>query len=103
MHNKHLGYVTTSPSNLGTGMKIIVQMKIPKLSQDGRLVAVLKKLNLNFKYCLYNKQNKLIKQEEADNNTIVEISSLITLGKSEVILKTEVIWRDDETIIYFYF
>jgi protein-arginine kinase len=101
MHNKHLGYLTTSPSDLGTGMKIIVQMKIPNLSQDGRLVAVLKKLNLNFKYRLYNKQNKLIKQEEADKNTIVEISSLITLGKSEVIQKAKIIRR--ETKICFCF
>ena len=56
MHDKHLGYITTSPSNLGTAMKISVLMKIPNLTQDSRLIAVLKKINLNFKYRLYNKK-----------------------------------------------
>ena len=85
MHDKHLGYITTSPSNLGTAMKISVLMKIPNLTQDSRLIAVLKKINLNFKYRLYNKKKQIIRHDEADKDTIVEISSLITLGKSEVI------------------
>ena len=84
MHNRHLGFITTSPSSLGTAMKISVRMRIPNVSQDSRIIAVLKKLNLSLKYRLYNEKNKRIRQDEADKNTNVEITSLITLGKSEV-------------------
>merc|ERR1719191_1144570 len=32
MHNAHLGYITTSPSDLGTGLKARTMLKIPKVS-----------------------------------------------------------------------
>merc|ERR1719305_79332 len=32
MHNAHLGYITTSPSDLGTGLKARMMLKIPKVS-----------------------------------------------------------------------
>jgi creatine kinase len=34
MHNEHLGYVLTCPSNLGTGVRCGVHVKIPLLSAD---------------------------------------------------------------------
>ena len=88
MHNSHLGYLTSSPSNLGTAMKITIRLKIPNLSQDSRLIAALKKLDLNTNYRLYDAENKIIKHNEVDMNTIVEISSLHTLGKSEVSIRS---------------
>ncbi|XP_014672629.1 PREDICTED: creatine kinase M-type-like [Priapulus caudatus] len=47
MWNEHLGYVLTCPSNLGTGLRAGVHVKLPKLSEDEkRLDGILKKLKL---------------------------------------------------------
>lgn len=32
-HDDHLGYVTSCPSNLGTGLRASVHIKLPKLGQ----------------------------------------------------------------------
>jgi len=32
MHNDHLGYIASCPSNLGTGLRASVMMKIPLVS-----------------------------------------------------------------------
>ena len=34
MWNEHLGYVLTCPSNLGTGLRAGVHVKIPHMSKD---------------------------------------------------------------------
>ena len=34
MHNDHLGYVLTCPSNLGTGLRAGVHVKLPNLAKD---------------------------------------------------------------------
>lgn len=47
MWNEHLGYILTCPSNLGTGLRAGVHVKIPKLSKDEKqLNAILDKLRL---------------------------------------------------------
>jgi creatine kinase len=47
MHNDHLGYILTCPSNLGTGLRAGVHLKVPKLSADKELFqTLLKKLRL---------------------------------------------------------
>ncbi|CAH1792978.1 unnamed protein product [Owenia fusiformis] len=46
MWNEHLGYVLTCPSNLGTGLRAGVHLRIPKLSTDARLDEILDKLRL---------------------------------------------------------
>ncbi len=47
MWNEHLGYVLTCPSNLGTGLRAGVHVKLPKLAQDEkRLNEILEKLRL---------------------------------------------------------
>lgn len=47
MWNEHLGYVLTCPSNLGTGLRGGVHLKIPLLSKDeARLDSILTKLRL---------------------------------------------------------
>ena len=33
MHNNHLGYILTCPSNLGTGLRAGAMVKLPKLSE----------------------------------------------------------------------
>merc|ERR1712224_1006567 len=34
-HSKDYGYVTSCPTNLGTGMRASVHIKVPKLTKDG--------------------------------------------------------------------
>lgn len=46
MWNQHLGYILTCPSNLGTGVRAGVHLKIPKLSTHAKFDEALKKLRL---------------------------------------------------------
>ncbi len=59
-------------------------MKLPHLSKDSRLPAILKKLNLNISYALYDENKNHISRNQVNDKTIVEISSSVRLGKSEV-------------------
>lgn len=49
-HDEDFGYVTSCPSNLGTGMRASVHVKIPKLTADGtdaKAKAICKPLGLS--------------------------------------------------------
>lgn len=46
MWNEHLGYVLTCPSNLGTGLRAGVHVKLPNLSKYNKFEEVLKRLRL---------------------------------------------------------
>ncbi|XP_048394455.1 creatine kinase B-type [Stegostoma tigrinum] len=46
MWNEHLGYVLTCPSNLGTGLRAGVHVKLPNLSKHDKFGDILKKLRL---------------------------------------------------------
>lgn len=46
MWNEHLGYVLTCPSNLGTGLRAGVHVKLPNLSKYRQFEEVLKRLRL---------------------------------------------------------
>ncbi|XP_078586741.1 creatine kinase M-type-like isoform X1 [Branchiostoma floridae x Branchiostoma japonicum] len=46
MWNEHLGYILTCPSNLGTGLRAGVHVKIPRVSKDPRFENILKALRL---------------------------------------------------------
>lgn len=46
MWNEHLGFILTCPSNLGTGLRAGVHVKLPKLAQDERFSSILGKLRL---------------------------------------------------------
>jgi creatine kinase len=46
MHNDHLGYILTCPSNLGTGLRAGAMVKIPKFSARADFKDVLKKMRL---------------------------------------------------------
>lgn len=87
MKNKHLGYVTSDPKNLGTALKISVRVKLPKLSKDSRLQTLLKILKLNQSYRVvddFEKMNDFDLDEEDRDASIIEISSMQSLGKTEV-------------------
>ncbi|OCT64934.1 hypothetical protein XELAEV_18041172mg [Xenopus laevis] len=46
MWNQHLGYVLTCPSNLGTGLRAGVHIKLPNLSKNEKFGEILKRLRL---------------------------------------------------------
>jgi len=46
MYSEHLGYILTCPSNLGTGIRAGVHMKIPLLSKHEKFADLLAKLRL---------------------------------------------------------
>ena len=61
MWNEHLGFILTCPSNLGSGLRAGVHVKLPKLSQDERFSSILEKLRLQKrgtgKYATFIKHN----------------------------------------------
>lgn len=46
MWNPHLGYILTCPSNLGTGLRAGVHIKLPNLGKHEKFGEVLKRLRL---------------------------------------------------------
>lgn len=44
--NEHLGYILTCPSNLGTGLRGGVHVKLPHLSKHAKFEEILKRLRL---------------------------------------------------------
>lgn len=88
MYDSRLGYLTTDPKDLGTGLKFSARMKLPALSQDHRISALLKMLNLNQKY-------KRIESEE----NVLEVSSSRTMGKSEVQIAQDFIDSINQLIV----
>lgn len=83
MWSEHLGYILTCPSNLGTGLRAGVHLKIPKMSKDPRLNEVLKKLRLQ-------KRGTGGVDTAATGDTF-DISNSDRLGTSEVELVQQVV------------
>uniref|UniRef100_A0A671PNJ0 Creatine kinase S-type, mitochondrial n=1 Tax=Sinocyclocheilus anshuiensis TaxID=1608454 RepID=A0A671PNJ0_9TELE len=76
MWNEHLGYILTCPSNLGTGLRAGVHVRLPKLSKDPRFGKILDNLRLQ-------KRGTGGVDTAAVGDTF-DISNLDRLGKSEV-------------------
>merc|ERR1712121_242968 len=76
MHNDHLGYVLTCPSNLGTGLRAGVHVKLPLMSQHDRFAAVLKSFRLQ--------KRGTGGVDTASTDGTFDISNLDRLGSSEV-------------------
>ncbi|XP_036384558.1 creatine kinase S-type, mitochondrial-like [Megalops cyprinoides] len=76
MWNEHLGYILTCPSNLGTGLRAGVHVRLPKLSKDPRFSKILDNLRLQ-------KRGTGGVDTAAVGDTF-DISNLDRLGKSEV-------------------
>jgi creatine kinase len=76
MWNEHLGYVLTCPSNLGTGLRGGVHVKLPLLSKDERFKDVLLKLRLQ--------KRGTGGVDTASTDGTFDISNLDRLGSSEL-------------------
>ena len=67
MHNEHLGYVMTCPSNLGTGLRVSYMVKIPLVSARKDFMEACSKMKL----------------QASGSGDTWEISNAERLGKSE--------------------
>ncbi|XP_078678007.1 creatine kinase, flagellar-like isoform X3 [Branchiostoma floridae x Branchiostoma belcheri] len=83
MWNEHLGYVLTCPSNLGTGLRAGVHVKLPKMSTHEKFDEVLEKLSLQ--------KRGTGGVDTAAEGGIFDISNSDRLGHSEVSLVQQVI------------
>ncbi|NWR22471.1 KCRU kinase, partial [Agelaius phoeniceus] len=76
MWNERLGYILTCPSNLGTGLRAGVHIKLPLLSKDSRFPKILENLRLQ--------KRGTGGVDTAAKGGVFDISNLDRLGKSEV-------------------
>uniref|UniRef100_A0A3B4AT19 Creatine kinase S-type, mitochondrial n=1 Tax=Periophthalmus magnuspinnatus TaxID=409849 RepID=A0A3B4AT19_9GOBI len=76
MWNERLGYILTCPSNLGTGLRAGVHIRLPLLSRDARFKKILENLRLQ-------KRGTGGVDTAATGDTF-DISNLDRLGRSEV-------------------
>ncbi|XP_056275991.1 creatine kinase U-type, mitochondrial-like isoform X2 [Pseudoliparis swirei] len=76
MWNDRLGYVLTCPSNLGTGLRAGVHIRLPILSRDPRFKKILDNLRLQ--------KRGTGGVDTASTGDTVDVSNLDRLGKSEV-------------------
>ncbi|XP_070536827.1 creatine kinase U-type, mitochondrial-like [Ptychodera flava] len=83
MWNEHLGYILTCPSNLGTGLRAGVHIKLPRLSKHPRFEEILENLRLQ-------KRGTGGVDTAATGDTF-DISNMDRLGQSEVQLVQRVI------------
>ncbi|ELW70006.1 Ras-specific guanine nucleotide-releasing factor 2 [Tupaia chinensis] len=76
MWNERLGYILTCPSNLGTGLRAGVHVKIPKLSKDPRFSKILENLRLQ--------KRGTGGVDTAAVADVYDISNIDRIGRSEV-------------------
>ncbi|XP_034728374.1 creatine kinase U-type, mitochondrial-like [Etheostoma cragini] len=76
MWNDRLGYILTCPSNLGTGLRAGVHIRLPILSRDPRFKKILDNLRLQ--------KRGTGGVDTAATGDTVDVSNLDRLGKSEV-------------------
>merc|ERR1711907_381915 len=78
MHNDHLGYILTCPSNLGTGLRAGAMIKLPLLSARKDFKAFTKKMGLQCR--------GTAGVDSASTGGTWDISNADRLGKSETTL-----------------
>ncbi|MES1909230.1 MAG: hypothetical protein MHM6MM_002004 [Cercozoa sp. M6MM] len=81
--NRHLGFIQSCPSNLGTGLRCSVHVRLPNLVKSKRLNELIEKLQLELRSAV---------DEHAElTGDVVEISNKIRLGYTEVELVNKLI------------
>ena len=83
MWSQHLGFILTCPSNLGTGLRAGVHLKIPLTSKHANFASILKSL------CLQKRGTGGVDTDSTDG--VFDISNSDRLGFSEVELVQKVV------------
>uniref|UniRef100_A0ABM0GN40 Creatine kinase B-type-like n=1 Tax=Saccoglossus kowalevskii TaxID=10224 RepID=A0ABM0GN40_SACKO len=78
MFNDKLGYINTCPSNIGTGLRASVHIRLPRLTNHPAFKGVVTKLNLECR--------GLDGEESGIEGGVQDISNELRLGYSEVYL-----------------
>merc|ERR1712072_1535677 len=76
MHNEHLGFILTCPSNLGTGLRAGAMVKVPKFSARPDFKSILKSVKLQAR--------GTAGVDSASSGGVWDISNSDRLGTSEV-------------------
>lgn len=77
VYHEKFGYLTFCPTNIGTGLRASVHVKLPKLAASGKLTQMCESLNLQARGL--NGENQKVVSKEG----IYDISNKIRIGKSE--------------------
>ena len=77
-HDDHYGYLTTSPANIGTGLKYNIFVKLPNLAKDMRLATIMRGLNLNME--------EIMDPDAEAFKDCIDVSNRDRIGKTEVCL-----------------
>uniref|UniRef100_A0A8C5TUK9 Creatine kinase S-type, mitochondrial n=1 Tax=Malurus cyaneus samueli TaxID=2593467 RepID=A0A8C5TUK9_9PASS len=86
MWNERLGYVLTCPSNLGTGLRAGVHVRLPRLSKDPRFSKILENLRLQ--------KRGTGGVDTAAVADVYDISNLDRIGRSEFLLVVDLLqWK----------
>jgi len=85
MYSEHLGYILTCPSNLGTGIRAGVHMKIPMLSKHEKFGDLLKVLRLQ------KRGTGGVDTGSGNDDGWFDISNADRLGASELVLVQRVV------------
>merc|ERR1712224_964985 len=92
MRNDHLGYISSCPSNLGTGLQITFCLNIPLLASHESFDDILASLRL---------EKKMIQNgDDDDANPLIQVSNVDKLGKTEVQLTQESCEAVDKMIAF---
>ena len=75
MWSQHLGFILTCPSNLGTGLRAGVHVKLPLLGKSSRFAPLLEEMRLQ--------KRGTGGVDTMDDSGVYDISNLDRLGKSE--------------------
>lgn len=76
-HTEHLGYITSCPTNLGTGLRASVHIKLPKLGKDKKKFQAIAD-----KY--YVQIRGIHGEHSEDDSGVYDISNRRRLGRNEV-------------------
>ncbi|XP_055333748.1 creatine kinase B-type-like [Paramacrobiotus metropolitanus] len=99
MWNDHLGFVTTCPSNLGTALRASVFIKLPRLSQDPRFPAIVKKLGLHKRAVPELQNSGVYDMSNVDRLGISEVDSIQqVIDSSNLLIRMEKRLKSDRTI-----
>merc|ERR1719410_3399285 len=80
MYSEHLGYILTCPSNLGTGIRAGVHIKIPHLSKHEKFTEILKAMRLQ------KRGTGGVDTGSGNDDGWFDISNNDRLGASELVL-----------------
>jgi creatine kinase len=79
VRHEKFGYLTFCPTNIGTGLRASVHVKLPKLAASGRLNDLCNSLGLQAR----GMHGEHRESEEEEDRGVYDISNKIRIGRSE--------------------